>query len=229
MKKACFITGTDTGVGKTLVTTGLIRLFSEDGFKVAGMKPVASGCKKTGQGLRNDDAERLMQQSNVDLEYESINPYAFEPPVSPHFAAQEIDQQIKLDHIVENLSKISDVVDIVIIEGVGGWRVPLGENLDVSDLAEKLNLPVILVVGLRLGCINHALLTAAAIQTKGLALIGCVASQIEEEYQRCDETLETLEKRLGVPIQFIPRVENATAEKISCYIKETKRQINEKI
>lgn len=226
MNKGCFITGTDTGVGKTLVTAGLIRLFSEDGIKVAGMKPIASGCELTDQGLRNEDAIMIMQESNVDLEYELINPYAFEPPVSPHFAASECDRKILLDQIIEKFTAISAQADLVIVEGVGGWQVPLSDDQNVSDLAEKLNLPVILVVGLRLGCINHALLTADAIRQKGLSLIACVASQIDPEYQRLDETLETLEKRLGIPVQLIPQIENIKPEQVTQYLKETKQQIS---
>ena len=229
MNKGFFITGTDTSVGKTLVTTGLIRLFSEDGIKVAGMKPIASGCEVTDQGLRNEDAMLIMRESNVDLDYELINPYAYEPPVSPHFAASESDQKIKLDHIVEKFTEISAQADLVIVEGVGGWQAPLDDDLNMSDLAGKLNLPVILVVGLRLGCINHALLTADAIRQKGLSLLACVASQIDADYQRLDETLETLEKRLGIPVQLIPQVENAKPEQITQYLEETKNQINENI
>lgn len=229
MNKGCFVTGTDTGVGKTLVTAGLIRLFSKEGTKVAGMKPIASGCKLTDQGLRNEDAIMIMQESNVDLDYKLINPYAFEPPISPHFAAREKDQQIKLDHIVEKFTTISNSVDFVIVEGVGGWQVPLSDDLNISDLAVKLDLPVVLVVGLRLGCINHALLTADAIWQKGLPLIACVASQIDADYQRRDESLETLEKSLGIPVQLIPRIEDATAKKITRYLEETKIQINENI
>ena len=227
MSKACFVTGTDTGVGKTLVSAGLIRLFSEDGIKVAGMKPVASGCELTDQGLRNEDAIMIMQESNVELDYELINPYAFEPPVSPHFAANESNQEIKLDHIVDRFTAISAQADMVIVEGVGGWQVPLSDDQDISDLAEKLYLPVILVVGLRLGCINHALLSANAIRQKGLSLIACVASLIDEDYQRLDETLETLEKQLGIPVQLIPRIENAKPEHVTQYLEKTKNQINE--
>jgi len=229
MSRGCFVTGTDTGVGKTLVTAGLISLFSEEGIKVAGMKPVASGCEKTEKGLRNEDAVMIMQQANVDLDYELINPYAFAPPVSPHFAARERDQNIELDHIVEKFKAISDQVDLVVVEGVGGWQVPLSNNLNVSDLAEKLNLPVILVVGLRLGCINHALLTADAIRQKGLSLIACVVSQIDADYQRLNETQETLETKIGIPVQLIPKIENATPELTTQYLEETKNQINENI
>ena len=229
MSKACFVTGTDTGVGKTLVSAGLIRLFSEVGIKVAGMKPVASGCELTDQGLRNEDAIMIMRESNVELDYELINPYAFEPPVSPHFAANESDQEIKLDHIVDQFTVISAQADMVIVEGVGGWQVPLSDDQDVSDLAEKLNLPVVLVVGLRLGCINHALLSAEAIRQKGLSLIACVASLIDEDYQRQDETLETIEKRLGIPVQLIPRIENAKPEQVTQYLEKTKNQIYENI
>jgi dethiobiotin synthetase len=229
MNKGCFITGTDTGVGKTLVTAGLIRLFAKEGVKVAGMKPVASGCELTDQGLRNEDAIMIMQESNVELDYDLINPYAFEPPVSPHFAASESDREIKLDHIIEKYKTISTRVDYVVVEGVGGWEVPINDSQNVSDLAEKLNLPVILVVGLRLGCINHALLTVDAIRQKGLSLVACVASQIDADYQRLDETLETLEKRLGLPVQLIPQIENAKPEQITQYLEETKNQINENI
>ncbi len=235
MTKGYFITGTDTGVGKTIITASLIKLLSSSGLNTVGMKPIASGCYKTSQGLRNEDADLIMQQSNLELDYGLINPYAFQPSVSPHFAAKDLDQKIDLDTILEKFSVISDSTDFVLVEGVGGWQVPISDDRYMSDLAVVLGLPVILVVGLRLGCINHALLTAQAIQEKGLGLIACVANQIDADYEKLEETLDTLEKHLGIPVQFVPHIDQKIIEqmkqdqyipeKITNTLEKTKDQI----
>lgn len=227
--RAFFITGTDTGVGKTLITSALISLLAEKGLRVAGMKPVASGSRVTDQGLRNEDAEMLMAHSNLLLDYALINPYVFTAPISPHIAAQVTGQKIVISRIVDNYNVIRQQADVVLIEGVGGWRVPLNEDQEVCDLAAALSLPIVLVVGMRLGCINHALLTAEAIRQKGLRLRVCVASQIDPEYERIEETLQTLRQRLKVPLQFVPWQKQARPDLIKVHLTETVQQLYENI
>ncbi len=229
MSKGFFVTGTDTGVGKTLITAGLLCALGRRGIKVAGMKPVACGCKQTKQGLRNEDALLLEEHTTVDIEYDIINPYAYEPPVSPHFAATVCGRPIRLDTIIQRFRQIEEVTDRVIVEGVGGWRVPINDEQDISEVAIILKLPVILVVGLRLGCINHALLTAKAVQEGGLNVIACVASLIDPEYQNVEGTLITLEKRLKVTVDLVPWKSNCQPEQITHYLKQTTRKIYETV
>jgi dethiobiotin synthetase len=166
------VTGTDTGVGKTLVAAGLLHGLARRGLRVAGMKPVATGCERTAAGLRNDDALCLGRHASVDAAYEEINPYAFEPAIAPHVAAAEAGVRIDLARIAACCARLSRGADRVVVEGVGGWRVPLNEREDVGDLARLLGLPVLLVVGVRLGCLNHARLSADAIAGRRRAVGG---------------------------------------------------------
>ncbi len=200
MAKGYFITGTDTGVGKSWCSAALMLKLKQQGFTVAGMKPVASGCEETAEGLRNDDALLLQAQSSVVLPYETINPFAFDPPISPNIAAQQAERVIQLDIIRDDFLRIAKQVDQVVVEGVGGWRVPLNENETVADLAKALGLPVILVVGLRLGCINHALLTAETIRNDGCELVGWIANALEVQMVEQDSVVSTLERRLEAPL-----------------------------
>ena len=203
--KGFFVTGTDTACGKTEVSLGLIQALRQRGFKVQGMKPVASGCTAGPRGLRNDDAQRLRAQSSRRVPYDWVNPYAFSPPIAPHIAAREAGVEIGLDLIRERAEALAALADGLIVEGVGGWRVPLGPGLAVSDLPRALGLPVILVVGLRLGGINHALLTAESILASGCHLVGWVANQIDPGLARREENLATLSSLIRAPsIGFIP-------------------------
>ena len=195
-----FITGTDTGVGKTRVATALVHALKAGGRTAAGMKPVASGCRRTAEGLRNEDAEQLIAASSIKLAYEEVNPYAYAPAISPHLAAAEANEQIELEKIHVLYRSLAARVDTVVVEGVGGWRVPLGRVITTEHLARSLDLPVVLVVGLRLGCINHALLTAQAIEAAGLKCSGWVANQIEPGMERLDEVVATLVQRLPAPM-----------------------------
>ncbi len=229
MSKGFFITGTDTEIGKTLITTSLMRVSVNQGAKVAGMKPIASGCEKTDQGLRNDDAIKIMSEASVDFDYETINPYAFEPSVSPHFAAEQSDEVIEFKKIIKNYKIINHQSEQVFVEGVGGWEVPLGKELRISDLAKEMNLPIILVIGLRLGCINHALLTIKSIRDKGLRLVACIATQIDPDYKFCEETITTLEQQIDIPVQYVPWFEKVRPELITQYLESTVEQINENI
>ncbi|MEZ5497838.1 MAG: dethiobiotin synthase [Steroidobacteraceae bacterium] len=197
--KGLFITGTDTGVGKTLVAVALIRALAARGLRVAGMKPIASGAVATPAGLRNDDALALMHAASVALPYEDVNPYCFAPPIAPHVAAQEAGVVIESRLLLERLQRMSDSCDWVVVEGAGGWMTPLGPDSDFATLASALRLPVVLVVGMRLGCINHARLSHAAIKASGNAWLGWVASCIDPQMAAPEANLATLEAALGAP------------------------------
>ena len=199
--KGWFITGTDTGVGKTFVTVGLLRYLNARGVMAAGMKPLASGCERTPDGrLRNEDALLIRDASALELPYELVNPFPFEPPVAPHIAAARAGVVIDMETILERFNMIADQADCVIVEGVGGWEVPVGEDAGMPDLAAALGLPVILVVGLRLGCINHALLTAQATRARGLQLAGWVANRVETSVDEEQAVIEAIAKRIGSPM-----------------------------
>jgi len=193
MKQGYFITGTDTGVGKTTVSCALLHAFAAQGNKVAGMKPIAAG-SENGKWL---DVEQLLAASNINVTRQHINPYAFDSPVSPHLAAQQAGVEIDLTVIHQAYQKLSSKADIVIVEGAGGVLVPVNQRQTGADLAKLLNLPVILVAGMRLGCLNHALLTAQAIRAAGLTLAGWVANCIDPQMLFLAENIATLEQRLG--------------------------------
>ena len=196
MGKGFFVTGTDTGIGKTTVSCALLHAFAAQGKKVVGMKPVAAG-SENGQW---PDVELLLAAGNVDVPRQKINPYAFDPPIAPHIAAQQVGMEIDLSVIHRAYQELSTTADIVIVEGVGGFLVPVNQNQTGADLAKSLNLPVILVVGMRLGCLNHALLTAQAIKAVGLPLAGWVANCIDPQMKVLAENIATLEQRLDGPL-----------------------------
>jgi len=187
-----FITGTDTEIGKTFVSSLLIKLLVDEGLQVSAMKPVASDAKIVNGALQNEDALTLMRAANVDADYQIINPYVFEQAVSPHIAAKKAGIEIDLDKIKECFEILKKKSDLVIVEGVGGWHAPLSYNCTVADLAETLQLPVILVVGLRLGCLNHALLTTQAIRQSGLPVAGWIANHVEKDFASAEKNIETL-------------------------------------
>ena len=196
MTKGFFVAGTDTGVGKTRVSCGLLHAFAANGNNVVGMKPVVAGCEN-GQWL---DVELLAAASNVDVPRKHINPYAFAPALAPHIAAAQAKIEIDLTVIRQAYIELSNNVDVVIVEGAGGFLVPLNDKQDGADLAKILGLPVILVVGMRLGCLNHALLTVQAIQAAGLHLAGWVANCIDPNIMVLEENIHTLKQRLGCPL-----------------------------
>ncbi|HEY3858211.1 MAG TPA: dethiobiotin synthase [Gammaproteobacteria bacterium] len=204
-----FVTGTDTGIGKTRVSAGLLKAMAKAGLQCAGMKPVASGAEQTADGLRNEDALALMAAASVQNPYAVVNPYCFAPPVAPHLAAREAQVQISLDPILTAYAELCLGSDAVVVEGVGGWQVPLSETLELPDLARELELPVLLVVGMRLGCLNHALLTARAIRADGLELAGWVANAVDPEFLRPEANLATLSAALDAPLlgqlAYIPK------------------------
>jgi dethiobiotin synthetase len=194
-----FITGTDTGVGKTAVTLGLMQLMQARGCRVAAMKPVASGGELTAAGLRNNDALRLQQQASVELEYSQLNPYCFVPSIAPHIAAEEAGVRMDINEIYNEYNKIKDASDCVLVEGAGGWLVPLNAGETLADLAAALGLEVILVVAIRLGCLNHALLTAESISSSGCQLAGWVANHVLPASEAAAANVRALEQRLACP------------------------------
>lgn len=211
-----FITGTDTGVGKTWITLGLMHGLQARGLAVTGMKPVAAGCVPGPDGLRNDDAQQIQAQSSLLLPYETVNPYAFAPAIAPHLAAAEAGIHIDFARIQQAYRELAERVDCVVVEGVGGWKVPLNEADTVADMAKTLGLPVILVVGIRLGCLNHALLTAESIRARGCTLAAWVANQVDAGCERVQENIEALRERIPVPfLGMVPRLHRFNAAAVA--------------
>ncbi|HEV7137287.1 MAG TPA: dethiobiotin synthase [Steroidobacteraceae bacterium] len=197
--KGFFVTGTDTGVGKTFVSAALTRALAARGLRVAVMKPIASGSDPTPEGLRNSDALTLMAAANVSAPYGMVNPYCFLPPISPHIAASEAGVPIDLGLLRSRLDSLAANADCVVVEGAGGWHAPISGTATMADLAIALDLPVLLVVGLRLGCLNHALLTRESLATRGVAFAGWIGNAIDPQFARPAENLATLTARLGEP------------------------------
>jgi dethiobiotin synthetase len=198
MTTAFFVTGTDTEVGKTHVTCLLLKQYAEQGLKVIGMKPIAAGCELVDGEWGNEDVQQLIAASNVTAPLNLINPYCFKEPIAPHLAAEKAGVTIAIDTIVNAFKQLQTMADVVIVEGAGGFLVPLNANDDMADLAIALGIPTILVVGMRLGCINHSLLTAEAIKARGLALHGWVANHIDPDMDVQQENILTITQQLGV-------------------------------
>lgn len=200
MSRGWFVTGTDTGVGKTLVSRLLLEALRHTGQSAVGMKPVASGCHVTEAGLRSDDALELMMASGTSADYADVNPYALGSACAPHIAAHETGIEIELEKILASFRRLQQKFPWVVVEGVGGWMVPLGEHLTMADVARALGLPVILVVGLRLGCLNHALLTAEAVRRAELPLAGWIANRIDPAMTHVAENIAALEQKINAPL-----------------------------
>ncbi len=216
MSRGYFIAGTDTGVGKTLVSAGLIRAFAAQGHRVIGMKPVAAGSVMRHGRPEWEDTEALMAASNVAAPTATVTPYALKHALAPHIAAHREQISIDLSIIAHAYRELAAMADVVIVEGVGGLLVPLGESMDASEIPVVLNLPVILVVGMRLGCLNHALLTQRAIVQRGLKLAGWVGSVIERDMVAVEENLGTLRRRISAPnLGFIPFLDACDASRVS--------------
>ena len=195
-----FITGTDTGAGKTVVAAGLVRLLARQGRRVLGLKPIASGAVQTAAGLRNADALALAAESSVQVPYATTNPYCFEPAIAPHLAAAEAGVPMPVTALVRWYQESATDAEIAIVEGAGGWRVPLHPEGFLSDLPEQLGLGVVLVVGLRLGCLNHARLTLEAIQRSGRCrFVGWIGCQVDPDFACLGANLDTLARLLGQP------------------------------
>ncbi len=214
-----FITGTDTGVGKTIVTLGLMQALQDQGHRVAAMKPVAAGCEETRNGLRHEDALRLQQASSVALDYGLVNPCALAAPVAPHIGASATGETIDIDNLVNKYNQIRCFTQCVLVEGAGGWLVPLNASQTLADLARILGLKVILVVGLRLGCLNHALLTAESIRAHGCELAGWVANRLPGHMAKVEANIEALKARLGCPfIGCVPTLTPVSATAVADYL-----------
>lgn len=203
--RGIFVTGTDTDVGKTVVACALVRGFRALGARVAVMKPVASGAARTPQGLRNADALALMQAAGTDAPYEIVNPYCFEPPVSPHIAAKEAGIEVDTAMIRRNFEMLAAGSDWVVVEGAGGWFAPINAHQTMADLTWALSVPALMVVGLKLGCLNHAQLTRIGIESHGVSFAGWIASAVDPAMARAEENLAALERLLGEPaLALIP-------------------------
>jgi dethiobiotin synthetase len=200
MTTGIFVTGTDTGIGKTVVAAGLVRLLARHGHAVVGLKPVASGADATPSGLRNADALALGAAGSLSLPYELVNPWCFAPPIAPHLAAAEVGVELRADDLQRWYQRASAGAGIAVVEGAGGWRVPLHPAGFLSDLPERLGLGVILVVGLRLGCLNHARLTFEAIERSGRCpWLGWIGNRLDPAVARPEDNLASLGRLLGQP------------------------------
>ncbi|MCW0371830.1 dethiobiotin synthase [Xanthomonas sacchari] len=196
---AFYVTGTDTGIGKTIASTALLHALRARGQRAVGMKPVASGCTREADGWRNEDALALQEASAPRPAYDDLNPYALPLPLAPELAAADAGVQLELAPIAAAFDRLRAQADVVVVEGVGGWAAPLSATLDQADLARALRLPVVLVVGLRLGCLNHARLSAAAIAADGLQCIGWIGNEIDPAMERIDDNMAMLRARLPMP------------------------------
>jgi dethiobiotin synthetase len=214
-----FVTGTDTGVGKTVTSAALLHAFRARGMHAVGMKPVASGCTPTPAGWRNDDALALQAASDPVPPYEDLNPYALPSPLAPEIAARDAGVDVQLGVLVSAFERLHPLADLVLVEGVGGWAAPLTATLDQRHLVEELRLPVVLVVGMRLGCINHARLSARAIQDDGARLVGWIANEVDPEMERRDENFALLSARMPVPCWGrLPHAPDIDARQLSRHI-----------
>lgn len=216
MTQHIFVTGTDTEVGKTRISVGLIKVLQQQGLRVAAMKPVASGCEWQDGQLQNEDALALSQQADIKLPYLQVNPYAFEPAIAPHLAAKQVGETISLTVLESQFAAMQLQADAVVVEGAGGWLVPLNDQQTIADLAKALKLPVVLVVAIKLGCINHALLTVQAIADSGLKLVGWVANDFLDDSQST-AIIQSLKQRIAAPcLGIVPKL--AEDEDASVYL-----------
>lgn len=204
MKKTFYITGTDTDAGKTWVSSECLKALCHLGINAVGMKPVASGCELTSEGLRNDDALKLIAASSTALPYELINPIALREPTAPEIAAKHDRVVITLEPVLSAYEQIKMQAELILVEGVGGWLAPLSPTLDQAELVCALNCPVILVVGLKLGCINHARLTARALKHDGVECVGWIAAEVDPDLLFSEEYFEALQRCMLTP--FLGRV-----------------------
>lgn len=198
MAKTIFVTGTDTEIGKTYIACGVVQTARAQGWRVAVLKPVAAGCEVTPDGLRNDDAMALRAAAQSTDDYSLLNPYALKPAVAPHLAAAEAGVSISLDHIAACHAKLAASADLVVVEGAGGWAVPLGDDASFASLVERMGWPVLLVVGMRLGCLNHAQLSLESI-TRRARCVGWVANCLPPLQNRLDDNIDSLRKLLRAP------------------------------
>jgi dethiobiotin synthetase len=224
-KKAFFITGTDTNVGKTLIAAGLLMAAKRKGLTTAALKPVAAGCEKTEEGLRNADALLLQSVITQSLVYDQINPYALEAAIAPHIAAQQEKRSLSVDRLSGFCRGVLGSADFTLLEGAGGWRVPINPRETLADLAKNLQLPVIMVVGIRLGCINHALLTFEAIVRDGVPVVGWVANCVDADMPVLQENIDSLRARLPVPcLGVVPFLVDQSPSLVATYFDDVELQ-----
>ena len=223
-----FIAGTDTNIGKTAITCSLIAKYVKEGFRVGGMKPVAAGCHMEEGYMVSDDVKKIIEVSNVDLNIDEISPYQFEMPIAPHISFKKNKKEIDIHLIKEHLRSFENEMDYLIMEGVGGYAVPLTENFSTANLIEALNVPIILVVGMKLGCINHALLTVESILNKKQKLSGWVANRIDEHMLAYDENVSFLKEKIKAPcLGEVPYLKDFNPIKASKFIDIAK--LNDKV
>ncbi len=209
---SCFVTGTDTEIGKTLVSSAILHKLAANGVRACGMKPIAAGAEMRDGRLHNDDADQLIAAGNVHLPPNLTTPYMLRAAAAPHIAAALDGVTIEPVPIIAAYAEIAAASDAVVVEGVGGFRVPLSGDFDSADLAAQLNLPVVLVVGLRLGCISHSLLTVEAIVARNLVLAGWVVNEVDPDMAFADENVEALQQRIPAPLLGrVPYLDNPTA------------------
>jgi len=199
MRKGYFITGTDTDIGKTQIALGLLTLLADAGFSTTVMKPVSAGGIKTNKGLRNEDAIELIKYATVKPTYEQVNPFAFEAAIAPHIAAENTQVKIDIKTIENQFNQIAETADFIIVEGAGGWNVPINQTETMADVAISLSLPVILVVGMKLGCLNHAILTVENMQHNAVNIAGWIANSITPDFVEQQANIDTLQSMLTIP------------------------------
>lgn len=220
LRFSCFVTGTDTEIGKTLLSAMLLHHLSTSGLRTIGMKPVAAGVTIIDGVTSNDDIDALTAASNIDLPRSLTTPYLLRTAAAPHLAAAIDCVTISIDHIVDCYAQLADCAEAIVVEGVGGFCVPLCDDADTADLAQRLNLPVVLVVGMRLGCLNHALLTAQAIRSRGLTLAGWVANCVPPLMPYAAENIAALKARLDAPLLgIVPALAQPHATAAAHFIK----------
>jgi len=208
-----FVTGTDTEIGKTFSSSALLQAIAQRGLSTVGMKPIASGAELRNGLWHNDDVDSLIAASSVQADTALVCPYLMQTPAAPHIVAKQEHVDISLPHILASYQQLTHVAEAVIVEGVGGFCVPLNDTVDTADLAQQLDLPVILVVGLRLGCINHALLTAQAIRARGLRLAAWIANTVDSQMLYLQDNIDAIQQRIGAPmLGHIPRIAGSTTD-----------------
>jgi dethiobiotin synthetase len=217
---ALYVTGTDTGIGKTLVSCALLHALRGHGLRAAGMKPVASGCERIDGEWLNADALALQAAGEAGIAYADINPFALEHPLAPELAARDAGIEVSLLPILAAHARVADVADALVVEGVGGWAAPLSASLMQADLVRMLRLPVLLVVGLRLGCLNHALLSARAIAADGMHLAGWIGSHVDPAMERVEDNIDMLRQRMPAACWgVLPHVPDADPAKMARYLR----------
>ncbi len=210
MSNAIFVTATDTDAGKTLVSRAILELAKDHGLSTLGYKPVSAGCELTPEGLRNEDALFLQQASTIDCPYEKVNPIAYADPVAPHLAAARVNQVITVEQLSSGMFDLQQYrPDLLLVEGAGGWRLPLGKGSFLSDFVIQHKMPVIFVIGLKLGCLNHALLTYEALKSDGINVVGWVANLVDPEMRYLEQNITSLKDMIDAPcIGVIPFLDN---------------------